>query len=58
MAPSIPICPLMSAGSEHSIVCVQEQCAWYMPGTKTCALYVMAHKAIVEIKANKQSDKK
>ena len=57
MASSIPICPLMSAGNEQAIVCAQERCAWYMNGPKTCALYVMAHKAIMEIKA-KQAEKK
>ncbi len=54
---SIPICPLMSAGNQHTVVCSQERCAWYMNGSKTCALYVMAHKAIMDIKA-KQSEKK
>ena len=54
---TIPICPLMSAGNESTIVCTQERCAWYMNGSKTCAMYVMAHKAIMDIKA-KQADKK
>ena len=57
MASSIPICPLMSAGNEQAIVCAQERCAWYMNASKTCALYVMAHKAIMDIKA-KQAEKK
>lgn len=57
MASTIPICPLMSAGNEQTIVCAQERCAWYMPGTKTCAMYVMAHKSIMDIKA-KQAEKK
>lgn len=57
MGSTIPICPLMSAGNEQSIVCTQERCAWYMTGSKTCALYIMAHKAILDIKA-KQSEKK
>ncbi len=57
MGSTIPICPLMSAGNEQPIVCTQERCAWYMTGSKTCALYIMAHKAILDIKA-KQSEKK
>ena len=35
MAGKIPICPLMSAGNEINIVCVQENCAWYMKNYKT-----------------------
>ena len=54
---TIPICPLMSAGNESTIVCAQERCARYMNGSKTCAMYVMAHKAIMDIKA-KQAEKK
>ncbi len=57
MASSIPICPLMSAGNEQPIVCAQERCAWYMTGSKTCAMYIMAHKSILDIKA-KQAGKK
>ena len=53
---TIPICPLMSAGNESTIVCTQERCAWYMNGSKTFAMYVMAHKAIMDIKA-KQAEK-
>lgn len=51
MATTIPTCPLMSAGNETAVVCSQEKCAWYMNGSKTCAVYVMAHKAIMDIKA-------
>lgn len=52
---SIPICPLMSAGSEFERVCAQEKCAWYVKSYKTCAAYVLAHNAALEIK-NKQND--
>lgn len=55
--PSIPICPLMSAGSETPMVCLQEKCGWYLNGTKTCAMYVIAHKSALEIK-EKQAEKK
>lgn len=53
----IPICPLMSAGNNTTMICAQEKCAWYMNSSKTCAAYVVAHKAIMEIKA-KQAEKK
>jgi len=46
----IPVCPLMSAGQDIEIVCAQEKCAWFMKNSKTCAVYVMAHKSLLEIK--------
>ncbi len=48
--PPIPTCPLMSAGHTTPIICLQDRCAWYMANTKTCAMYVMAHKSMLEIK--------
>ena len=41
----IPICPLMSAGNDITIVCAQENCAWYMKNYKTCSVYLMGHNA-------------
>lgn len=52
----LQICPLLSANSEYNKMCVQDRCAWYMKSTKTCAVSVMAHKNILEIK-NIQSNK-
>ena len=52
---SIPICPLMSAGAEISVVCEQENCAWYIKNYKTCSVYILAHNAALEIK-KKQGD--
>lgn len=54
---TIPLCPLMSAGKDVTQVCMQEKCAWYMNTLKTCAVYVMAHNALLDVKA-KQSEKK
>ena len=31
---SIPLCPLMSVGSQVEIVCMQENCAWYLKNYK------------------------
>ena len=45
-----PICPIMSSGSEIPALCVEETCAWYMKNYKTCAVYIMAHNAALEIK--------
>jgi len=50
MASSIPKCPVMSAGQDITIVCVQENCAWYLKNYKTCAVYILAHNAALDIK--------
>ena len=34
---SIPLCPLMSVGSQVEIVCMQENCAWYLKNYKICS---------------------
>ena len=39
---SIPLCPLMSVGSQVEIVCMQENCAWYLKNYKICSVYMMA----------------
>ena len=46
----IPVCPIMSAGLEKEKLCRQEGCAWYMPSSKTCAIYAMAHNALLDIR--------
>ena len=46
----IPICPLMSAGSDIEIVCAQEKCAWYLKNYKTCSVYLLAHNAALDAK--------
>ncbi len=48
---SIPICPLISSGKDINAVCAQENCAWYVQNLKTCAVYVMAHNALLDVKA-------
>lgn len=56
MTNKIPICPLMSAGNEVGVVCLQENCAWYMKNYKTCSVYLLAHNAVLDIK-EKQAKK-
>jgi len=46
----IPYCPLLSAGTNDYKICTQEDCAWFLGATKTCALYVIAHNNMLEIK--------
>ena len=47
---TIPVCPLLSAGSDIDMVCLKENCAWYMKNYKTCSIYVIAHNAALDIK--------
>lgn len=47
----IPFCPLLSSGNLDNKICLQENCAWWMSSTKTCAAYVIAHNNVLEIKA-------
>ena len=54
MAPeekAIPICPLMSVGSQVEVVCLQENCAWYLKNYKICSVFMMAHNATLEVQA-------
>lgn len=46
----IPYCPLLSSGTNDYKICTQEDCAWFLSATKTCAMYVIAHNNMLEIK--------
>ena len=46
----IPICPMSLSNPQGEHICFQENCAWWMSSTKTCAVYVVAHKNILQIK--------
>ncbi len=46
----IPVCPLMSAGNEIPIICTQDRCAWYIANLKKCAMYVIGHNEMLELK--------
>ena len=39
---AIPLCPLMSVGSQVEIVCMQENCAWYLKNYKICSVYMLS----------------
>ncbi len=52
---NIPICPLMSAGSEFPIICNQEKCAWYVSGLKKCAMYMLGHNATLDVKTKTEN---
>lgn len=54
---SIPLCPLMSVGSQVEIVCMQENCAWYLKNYKICSVYIMAHNAMLDIQAKQRAVK-
>ena len=51
-------CPLMSVGSDVDMVCTGEKCAWYMPGVKKCAVFVLAYNAVLEANQRQQEIKK
>ncbi len=57
MAKSIPLCPLMTAGSEIDRVCTQERCAWYMTNVKKCSAYILAYNALQESTERQKSTK-
>ncbi len=46
----IPFCPMLSAGSSDLRICTQENCAWYISSSKTCAIYIIGHNNILDIK--------
>ena len=48
---SIPVCPLMSAGSGMELLCKQEYCSWYIKSYKMCAIYLLGHNAALDIKS-------
>lgn len=50
----IPVCPLISAGQSTIQICAQESCAWYMKNYKTCAVYILAHNAALDIRQKQQ----
>lgn len=47
----LPVCPLMSAGNEIPIICVQDRCAWYISNLKKCSMYVVGHNAMLDVKS-------
>ena len=60
MAPqdkTITLCPLMSVGSQVEIVCMQENCAWYLKNYKIYSVYMMAHNAMLDVQAKQKAAK-
>lgn len=54
----IPLCPLMSVGSQVEIVCMQENCAWYLKNYKVCSVYMMAHNSMLDVQAKQKAAKR
>ncbi len=52
---TIPLCPLMSVGSQVEIVCMQENCAWYLKNHKICSVYMIAHNSMLDVMAKQKS---
>ena len=55
---SIPLCPLMRVGSQVEIVCMQENCAWYLKNYKICSVYMMAHNSMLDVQAKQAAKAK
>ena len=51
------VCPLMTAGQEVPINCLEDGCAWYYKSFKTCSMYLVAHSCALDVK-KKQEDAK
>jgi hypothetical protein len=52
-----PICPILSANKEASTpdrLCVQNDCALYLPQAKKCSLVFLGYKAMLEVQALRQ----
>ena len=54
---AIPLCPLMSVGSQVEIVCMQENCAWYLKNYKISSVYMMAHNSMLDVQAKQKAAK-
>ena len=54
---SIPVCPLLSSGTDHDIMCAQEKCGWYVANAKLCAVYLIAYNNLLDIKEKREVKK-
>jgi hypothetical protein len=50
---SLPVCPLMSG--ESNILCVEDQCAWYIPQVKKCAVMVLGYESAMRVAQPKKT---
>ena len=47
---SIPVCPLLSIRNhEANELCVQDECALYIPAAKKCSLLYIGFKAMADL---------
>ena len=54
----LQLCPLMSAGNDIQIVCVQEKCSWYLPNINKCSIYVMGYNTMLDVKSRIEKKQK
>jgi hypothetical protein len=45
----------MSVGSQVEIVCMQENCAWYLKNYKICSVYMIAHNSMLDVQAKQKA---
>lgn len=55
---TVSLCPLMSVGSQVEIVCMQENCAWYLKNYKLCSVYMLAYNSMLDVRAKQVATKK
>lgn len=48
------VCPLLSVSNEKPVMCLEEDCAFYLKSYKACSVYVMAYNAAMDIKKKQQ----
>ena len=46
----LPVCPLLSAGSDIDMICLKEHCAWYLTDCQTCSVPMFAMKFVNKTK--------
>lgn len=52
---SIPVCPILSIrNTTADELCLQEECALYLPAAKKCSLVYIGFKAMMEVQRMQQ----
>ena len=54
---AIPLCPLMSVGSQVEIVCMQRKLRMVSENYKICSVYMMAHNSMLDVQAKQAKAK-
>jgi hypothetical protein len=56
---SVPICPILSVRNENvDELCLEEQCALYIPSAKKCSVLYIGMNSLMQIQQAQQAAKK